>query len=187
MRPTVSRRSPFGIAGGTAAAISLTTLARATTTPPNPLAPPPGAAYLMRNENPYGPSPRARQAIADNAANGCYYSDSGDDALVAAIAKPHGVTPAHILIGHGSSEVLNCATMAFGKGEDGRGHILASDLTFNPPLSYAAGKGVPVSRVPLKADLSQDLDRMAAAVTPNTSAVHICNPNNPTGRLIPAA
>jgi histidinol-phosphate aminotransferase len=187
MQPSVSRRSLFGIAGTTAAVLSLPITARATTAPPNPLAPPPGAAFLMRNENPYGPSPRARQAIIDNAANGCWYADSGEEALVAAIARHHGLKPENILIGHGSSEVLNCATMAFGKGADGRGHILASDLTFNPPLSYAAGKGTPVTRVPLKADLSQDLDRLAASVTPDTSAVHICNPNNPTGRLIPAA
>jgi len=188
MQPAVNRRSLFGIAGGTAALALAPATARAVAPPPpNPLAPPYGAAYLMRNENPYGPSPRALKAIADNAANGCYYANSGEEALAAAIAGRHGLSPAHILIGAGSSEVLNCATMAFGKGANGRGHILAADLTFNPPLRYAETKGTPVQRVPLRADLSQDLDRLAGSVTPETRAVHICNPNNPTGRLIPAA
>jgi histidinol-phosphate aminotransferase len=138
---------------------------------------------LMRNENPYGPSPAALKAIAEHAAHGCYYANGGEQALAAAIAQRHGLTPAHILIGAGSNEVLNCATMALGQ----KGGIVASDLTFDPPLRYAEGKGVPITRVPLKPDMSQDLSRLAASVTPDTSAVHLCNPNNPTGRLIPAA
>jgi histidinol-phosphate aminotransferase len=138
---------------------------------------------LMRNENPYGPSPAALKAIAESAASGCYYANGGERALAAAIAARHGLTPAHILIGAGSNEVLNCATMALGQ----KGAIVASDLTFDPPLRYAENKGVPVIRVPLKPDMSQDLDRIAGSVTPQTRAVHLCNPNNPTGRLIPAA
>jgi histidinol-phosphate aminotransferase len=184
MQPSVSRRSLFGIAGSTAALALAPATARAATTTGNaPFAPAPGTAMLMRNENPYGPSPAALKAIADHAAQGCYYSNGGEQALAQAIAQRHGLTPAHILIGAGSNEVLNCATMALGQ----KGSIVASDLTFDPPLRYAEGKGVPITRVPLKADLSQDLDRIAGSVTPSTSAVHICNPNNPTGRLIPAA
>jgi histidinol-phosphate aminotransferase len=193
MQPSVSRRSLFGLAGGSAAALGFAgstaalalapTAARAATNTKPPFAPAPGTAMLMRNENPYGPSPAALKAIAEHAAHGCYYANGGEQALAAAIAQRHGLTPAHILIGAGSNEVLNCATMALGR----KGGIVASDLTFDPPLRYAEGKGVPMTRVPLKADLSQDLDRIASAVTPDTSAVHICNPNNPTGRLIPAA
>jgi histidinol-phosphate aminotransferase len=186
MQPSVSRRSLFGIAGSTAALALTPATARAAIPTNAPFAPPPGTAMLMRNENPYGPSPAALKAIAESAASGCYYANGGERALAAAIAARHGLTPAHILIGAGSNEVLNCATMAFGSSGDG-GHILASDLTFDPPLRYAETKAIPVQRVPLKADLSQDLDRIASAVTADTRAIHICNPNNPTGRLIPAA
>lgn len=149
----------------------------------NPFAPPPGTAFLIRNENPYGPSPAALRAIADQATNGCYYSDSAEEALAAMIAERHGLTPAHVLIGAGSSEVLNTATMGLSAG----GHILASELTFNPPLSYAQEKGVAVRTVPLDATMGIDLRAMAAAVTADTRLVHVCNPNNPTGRLLPAA
>jgi histidinol-phosphate aminotransferase len=183
MQPSVSRRSLFGIAGSTAALALAPTAARAATTTKPPFAPAPGTAMLMRNENPYGPSPAALKAIAEHAARGCYYANGGEQALAAAIAQRHGLTPAHILIGAGSNEVLNCATMALGQ----KGGIVASDLTFDPPLRYAEGKGVPITRVPLKPDMSQDLSRLAASVTPDTSAVHLCNPNNPTGRLIPAS
>jgi histidinol-phosphate aminotransferase len=183
MQPTVSRRSLFGIAGGTAALALAPATTAARATPTAPFAPPAGTAMLMRNENPYGPSPAALKAIADHAAHGCYYANDAERALATAIAARHGLTPAHILIGAGSNEVLNCATMALGSG----GHILASDLTFDPPLRYAETKGIEVKRIALKADLSQDLDRLAASVTPETRAVHLCNPNNPTGRLIPAA
>jgi histidinol-phosphate aminotransferase len=183
MQPTVSRRSLFGIAGGTAALALAPAAAHATTATKPLFAPPPGTAFLMRNENPYGPSPAALKAIADHAAHGCYYSNDAERTLAAAIAARHGVTPAHILIGAGSSEVLNCATMALGQG----GHIVAADLTFDPPLHYAGGKNIPIQRVALAPDLSIDLDAMAAAVSAGTRAVHICNPNNPTGRLLPAA
>jgi histidinol-phosphate aminotransferase len=104
------------------------------------------------------------------------------------IAERHGLTPDHVLLGSGSTEVLNCATMALaGPGDGGGGHILAPALFFDPPVRYAETKGVKVVRVPLAADMGIDLGAMAAAVSPQTRLVHICNPNNPTGMLLGGA
>ncbi len=185
--PDVSRRSLFGLAGGTAALALAARHAKALAAPatqtPDVFAPPAGIAFLARNENPYGPSPLALRAMADMASSGCYYANGGERRLAAMIAERHGLSADHVLIGSGSTEVLNCATMALTAG----GHILAADLFFDAPVVYAERKGVKVVRVPLAADMGVDLQAMAAAVTPETRLVHICNPNNPTGILIPPA
>jgi histidinol-phosphate aminotransferase len=190
MTVSVSRRHLFGVAGTTAALALAPRAARAATAtvkqPPVSagFAPDPGVALLARNENPYGPAPSARQAIADYAAAGCYYANGGEEKLRAMLAERHGVTPDHILIGSGSSEVLICATMALPQG----GHILAPELFFDPQVRYAETKGTKVVRVPLAPDMQIDLAATQAAVTPDTRLVHICNPNNPTGLLLePAA
>lgn len=186
MTAAVSRRTIFAIGGGATLALASAPV-RAVAPPPSPpadpFAPPSGVAFLARNENPYGPSPRARQAIADLSGSGCYYASGGEDRLAAMIAEANGLTPDHVLIGAGSSEVLNCATMGLTAG----GHILSADLTFDPPVRYAEAKGVAVKRVPLAADMQVDLAAMQAAVGPDTKLVHICNPNNPTGLLLPNA
>ncbi len=187
MSIAVSRRNLFAAAGGTAATLALAPqLVRAASAPPpvpNSFAPKPGIAQLERNENPYGPAPSALKAISELASSGCYYANGGEERLKAMIAEKNGVTPDHVMIGSGSTEVLNCATMSL----PGKGHILAPALTFDASIRYAAGKGVAVKTVPLKADMGVDLAAMEAAVTPETGLVHICNPNNPTGILIPSA
>ena len=186
----LSRRHLFAASGAGAAALALP--AAAAPSPPTPapaalpipFAPKPGIAQLSRNENPYGPAPSALRAIHDHAASGCYYAHAGEAKLIAMIAERHGLTPAHVMTGAGSAEVLNCAIAAHGAG----GEALGADLTFDPPLQWAEGKGVTVKRVPLAADMGVDLPAMAAAVGPQTRVVHVCNPNNPTGLLLsPAA
>jgi len=185
LTPALSRRGLFGVAGtGAALALSASRPAFALTPAASPSAavfsPPAGTAFLARNENPYGPSPAARRAIADAASEGCYYANGGEKRLTAMIAERHGLTPAHVLIGSGSTEVLNCATMAIGQGHA----IVAPNLTFDPPIRYAETKGAKIVRVPLGADMGIDLKAIAAAITPETRLVHICNPNNPTGMML---
>jgi histidinol-phosphate aminotransferase len=177
----LQRRHLFGLA----ALAGAPALAR--TPPPTSaaiFAPPPGTAFLARNENPYGPSPAARAAIADAMGHGCYYSGSAEDRLAAILAERYSLPASHVFMGSGSGEVLNCAVSALGR----EGAIVAADLTFDPPLRYAEGKGATITRVPLKADMGVDLPAMlAAARAPGVAAVHLVNPNNPTGLLLPAS
>lgn len=139
-----------------------------------------GVALLSRNENPYGPAPSALQAIAGWAGKGCYYADAGTKRLAAMIAERFGVTPAHVAIGGGSTEILSATGLAY----MGKGSILCPELFWDTTTLYAAAKGATLKRVALKPDLDVDLDAMAAAVGPDVGLVHICNPNNPTGRLL---
>lgn len=181
----VSRRKLFAVAGAGSVGLALPSVSAVASAPPPalPFAPAPGTALLARNENPYGPGPKALQAIADTASSGCYYSHGGEKKLAAMIAERHGLTPEHIMIGAGSAEVLNCAVIALGAG----GQVLGAELTFDAPLEWAGEKGISVKRVAMAPGLEIDLAAMAKAVGPDTKLVHLCNPNNPTGRLLPAA
>lgn len=142
-----------------------------------------GQALLSRNENPYGPAPSALKAIAETAKMGCYYNDRGHAKLTAMIAERNGVSPAQVVIGEGSTEVLCAAALAWGR----KGAILAPELFWDTTVQYAERQGIKAMRVPLLADMGVDLPAMAAALDDSVAMVHLCNPNNPTGMLIPPA
>ncbi|SOB88139.1 histidinol-phosphate aminotransferase [Sphingomonas guangdongensis] len=177
----LSRRTLIGAA---AAGGALVASGRARAAEPAGVAtlfgPEPGIALLSRNENPYGPAPSAVAAMAESAAKGCYYADTGYRRLTAMIAERFGVTPKHVVIGSGSSEVLSAiALMTIGKGP-----TVAPDLYWDTTTLYGERQGAKTIRVAMRPDMGIDLDAMAAAATPGTALVHVCNPNNPTGMLI---
>jgi histidinol-phosphate aminotransferase len=114
---------------------------------------------------------------------GCYYNDRGHAKLTAMIAERNGVKPAQVVIGEGSTEVLCAAALAWGR----KGSILAPELFWDTTVQYAERQGIKSVRVPLMDDMSVNLPGMAAALDDSVAMVHLCNPNNPTGMLIPPA
>ena len=182
MTIALSRRSLLGAASaGTALALGgAPALARPTPKPPL-FGPAPGIAWLTFNENPYGPSPRAIQAMAEAASKGCYYGDDATDRLRAMIAERFGLNSGHAAIGNGSTEVLSAAALEWSRS----GPIVCPELFFADPLVVAERHGAQLIRVPLRADMSIDLDGMAAAAaTSRASMVYLCNPNNPTAMMV---
>lgn len=141
-----------------------------------------GVALLSRNENPYGPSPSALSAIYDTASKGCYYADGGVRTLREMIGERFGLSPDHVIVSSGSTEALSAAALAL----PGEGAILCPDLFWDTTVRYAERKGVATKRVSLAPNMGVDLGAMLAAVGPDVSMIQICNPNNPTGMLIPA-
>lgn len=144
------------------------------------LGPPEGIVHLVYNENPYGPSPRALEAANNAAKNGAYYPVRISGMLVDAIAEKNGVERDHVVISSGSNEALQAAATGWGRF----GRIVTPGLTYTDYVAYSKRQGVEFATVPLKADLSIDLERMAAAVDNSVSLVYVCNPNNPTGRTL---
>jgi histidinol-phosphate aminotransferase len=140
-----------------------------------------GTAWLTYNENPYGPSPKAIAAMAEAASKGCYYADDATDRLKAMVAERFGLTPANTSIGNGSTEVLSAAALEWGR----QGPIVCPELFFDEPLQVAVRHGARLVRVPLRPDMSIDLEGMAAAAAATkASMVYLCNPNNPTAMLL---
>jgi histidinol-phosphate aminotransferase len=170
------------VSGGTALALAGGPGLAAAKPAETPLfGPAPGIAWLTYNENPYGPSPKAMTAMAEAASKGCYYADDATDRLRAMVAERFGLTAAHAAIGNGSSEVLSAAALEWGR----HGPIVCPELFFEEPLQVAVRHGAQLVRVPLRPDMSLDLEAMAAtAAASKASMVYLCNPNNPTAMLV---
>ncbi len=139
-------------------------------------------ARLNSNENPYGPSERVRQAMIEGFEIACRYPSAYRGALLEQIAQKEGVSPDHIVLVAGSTEGLRITGLTYGQYG---GEILAAKPTFLALLSYAEKFGGYVNSVPLTEDLQHDLDEMERRIHSRTSLVFLCNPNNPTGTLLP--
>lgn len=136
---------------------------------------------LSSNENPYGPSPKALDAMHESLAHAWRYPDERVDLLAADLAKLHGVAPEQILFGAGSSEILRLAGAATLAPD--RPLVLA-DPTFEAIRRPARLRGAEITAVPLTADFRHDLPKMLAA-RERAGLIYLCNPNNPTGSLTP--
>lgn len=140
-------------------------------------------AKLNANENPYGPSPKAIEALQGAAHKGNRYAWSELFELVGKIATKEGVTPKNIMMGPGSSDLLEKTAMVLFM--DG-GNIVSADPSYMSLIRVAEATGATWKGIPLKEDWSHDLKAMEAAIDSETKLVYICNPNNPTGSLTDA-
>ncbi|HEV7240235.1 MAG TPA: aminotransferase class I/II-fold pyridoxal phosphate-dependent enzyme [Thermoanaerobaculia bacterium] len=170
---TVSRRAFTKFLGaGAAVATFPQVLAKTATAAP---------ILLNSNENPYGPSPAALQAMRDAMAESFRYPDDAEVALGEAVAHMHGVTTSEVLLANGSSDVLRLAAAAFLPGGK---KLVTAVPTFESLWSHARGNEI--VRVPLDAKHAHDLEKMAEAAR-GASLVYLCNPNNPTATITPKA
>ncbi len=137
-----------------------------------------GAIKLASNENPLGPSPKARAAVAAILDNQNLYPDGAAFYLRQAVAKHHQVPESDVLVGAGSNELINMVAQTFvGPDEE----VLApvySFLCYRLACEILGRRFVPA---PLGADYQYDVDAILAKVTPRTKVLFIANPNNPTG------
>ena len=138
---------------------------------------------LASNENPRGPSPSVRAAIAGAVADLCRYPDGNGFALKAALAERFGVAAEQIVLGNGSNDILELATQAFLQPGD---HAVYSRHAFAVyPLATHARGAIGIEVAAHK--LGHDLAAIRKAITPTTRIVFIANPNNPTGTWLPPA
>jgi histidinol-phosphate aminotransferase len=138
---------------------------------------------LASNENPRGPSPAVRAAIAASVADICRYPDGNGFALKAALAARYDVTAEQIVLGNGSNDILELVTQAFLQPGD---HAVYSRHAFAVyPLATQARGGIGVEVA--AHDLGHDLAAMRKAIGETTRIVFVANPNNPTGTWLPPA
>ena len=136
---------------------------------------------LTSNENPYGFSLKAKQALIDSLDDGNRYANPDLVAkLEQEIAKREGLKPENVVLGTGSGEILCMAAIAFGQKE-----IVAPDPTFPSLMRYAENFGAQIKAVRLNEKFEHDFDSMAKQISENTSLVYVCNPNNPTAGISP--
>jgi histidinol-phosphate aminotransferase len=141
------------------------------------------AIKLASNENPLPPSERVQKAVVAAIAQLNRYPDGSGFFLRGALARRHGVTADHIILGNGSNELIELLARAFMRPGD-EAVIPHPSFVVYPMIVQAVG-GIRVV-VTLK-EHRLDLEAMARAITPMTKLVFIANPNNPTATIVTAS
>jgi histidinol-phosphate aminotransferase len=108
-----------------------------------------------------------------------------DPGIVEAIAESHKVWPENILLGAGSTEILKVCDEVFLAQHK---TLIGVDLTYEAVYRYATNSKADAIKIPLLEDYRTDIPGIIRAVKTNyrdIGLVYICNPNNPTGRIVP--
>ncbi len=136
---------------------------------------------LGANENPYGISPKAGQAIIDmlGEANRYQFNVAVLRSFKKTLADHYKVNEDQVLLTAGSGEGLALLARHFNKG-----NIVAPDITFSILPNTAKKIGTKVIEVPLTTDKVHDLPAMLKAITNETALVYICNPANPSSTIV---
>jgi histidinol-phosphate aminotransferase len=141
----------------------------------------PGAIKLASNEVSAGPLPSVVKAIAEAATGINRYPDSGCVELTGRLADKLGVPADHLALGCGSVTLCQQLVQATCTEND---EVLFAWRSFEAYPIVVHVAGAKQVRVPLTSEHVHDLDAMAAAITPATRMVFVCNPNNPTGTAL---
>jgi histidinol-phosphate aminotransferase len=140
---------------------------------------------LASNENNWGPPESVMKAMngAWKYANRYGYPDGG---VIQAIADHHGVKPENVLLTAGSGEVLQVVGTTFLQGGK---KVVGVDPSYGSVYQHATNIKADAIRVPLTKDYRQDTPAVIEATLKNAANVgfvYICNPNNPTGVIVPS-
>ena len=135
---------------------------------------------LASNENAWGPSPKALEAIKGELHNLWQYPEQSFFDLKHVLAEHNGVRPENVVVGHGTEVIIQLIPQLFCEAGD---DVIVADLTYGRYAEAAKLMDAHVTTVPLR-DLHYDLDAVRAAVGPRTKLVFLCSPNNPTGCII---
>ena len=141
-------------------------------------------AKLANNENGWGPSDPVVKAMTEamKYSNRYGYPDGG---IVEAIAKLHDLKPENVILGAGSREILKVVNDVF--LIDHR-KVVGVDPTYDSVYRYATNSKADAIKVPLLKDYRMDIPGIIKATRNNyrdVGFVYLCNPNNPTGNIIP--
>ena len=135
---------------------------------------------LSSNESTLGPSPRALQAYAEEAAQLHRYPDPDQHALRDALAAHHDLEARQILCGNGSAELIQILIHAYvGEGDE----VLLSEYGFPLYRIFATSQGASVVVSPEK-DCVTSVDELLSRVSEKTKLIALANPNNPTGTCL---
>jgi len=136
---------------------------------------------LASNENPLGPSPRAVAVMREMVGNVHLYPDGSAFHLKERLAERLGLSPANLILGNGSNEVLEMIGHAFlAPGTE----VVVSQHCFAVYPIVTALFGARLVTVPAWPDFGAEVTGLLAAITPATRVLFLANPNNPTGNLV---
>lgn len=135
---------------------------------------------LASNENPFGPSPKALEALKKALKGINRYPDSHGFYLKRKLARQHNLKPEQFILGNGSDELIDTVIKTFVEEDE---QIITAETTFLEYEIIASVYGRRVVKVPLQY-FSYDLDGIRKKITRKTKLIFIANPNNPTGTYV---
>lgn len=136
---------------------------------------------LDTNENPFGPSLKALEALANMDGRAHIYPDVRVPYLRAGLAEYTGVDPEHILVGQGCDEIIKVTEQLFLEPGD---IILNCPPTFTMYSLVAGWLGAKTVNIPRRANFSLDVEAIEkAAYETGAKLLFVCSPNNPDGSL----
>ncbi|NQS97651.1 MAG: histidinol-phosphate transaminase [candidate division Zixibacteria bacterium] len=135
---------------------------------------------LASNENHLGPAPSALKALRRGIEEVHLYPDGAGYELKNALAEQFGFEPEEIILGNGSTEIVEIACESFLNNGDGA--VTGWPAFFKYRIAVRIMGAEPV-QIPLK-NFTHDLERMLNAVDEKTKMIFIADPNNPTGTLL---
>ena len=134
---------------------------------------------LASNENHFGPSPKAVQAIIDELPELIFYPETYPFDLMQELTAALGIRQEQLVVGSGGEGLLWQVALTFiNEGDE----IVTSDPTFDVYRISASILGGVTVKIPVR-DLRYDIDAMLAAVNEKTKLFFLCTPNNPTGHI----
>lgn len=140
------------------------------------------AVKLSSNENPFGPSDKAKEAFLRSVHQLHRYPSTDHAGLRTAIAEVHGLDADRVICGVGSDEIITFLCQAYaGPGDE----VLRTEHGFLMYDISARAVGATPVAVPER-DRTSDVDALLAACNARTKLVFLANPNNPTGTMIGA-
>lgn len=137
---------------------------------------------LSSNENPWGSSPAALEALRAAAGESHRYPDGAANRLREKVAALHGLDPARIVFGTGSDELLQLLPLIYCKAGDSVVYVRHGFMVY--PIAARRAGAEPLAAP--DAAYTADVDAILATVRADTRVVYLANPNNPTGTMISA-
>ncbi|MHC1720378.1 MAG: histidinol-phosphate transaminase [Clostridiaceae bacterium] len=136
---------------------------------------------LASNENPLGPSLKAINAIRDAASEINIYPDDFGYELKKKLAEKHNMDINNIVLGNGGTEIIKMIAETFiNEGDE----AIIPATTFGKYAAEISFLGGKVIKVHLD-NYQPDLKRMLECINEKTKLIYLCNPNNPTGNIVP--
>jgi histidinol-phosphate aminotransferase len=132
---------------------------------------------IASNEHPEPPFPEVQAAIAAASKEANRYPEDSSHYLVQALAARYMISPDHIWIGAGSTQILGSIALAV--GGPGTSAVFADPSFVMYPIATAVAGAARIA-VPTDDLMRHDLEAMADAVQDDTTVVYVCNPDNPT-------
>jgi histidinol-phosphate aminotransferase len=134
---------------------------------------------LASNENPFGCSPKVKDAVRAIIDNMALYPDDSMVKLKTALSNKYGIKTNELVIGAGSDQVIEFAIHAKAHGGS---KVLMNSVTFAMYEIYAKQVGAQIIRT---ASREHDMDEFYALYLEHKpSIIFLCTPNNPTGDAI---